>query len=178
MLSELLCGISRGLLLKIKENLMNTICIMRGLPGSGKTFLATSLSSARIASADDWFRDLWTGQYEYNAAQIQQAHAYCMGRAEAFMALDVPLVVVDNTNVRLAHMAPYLNMAERYGYAVRVLIPNTPWAHDPAQCHARCQHGVPLEVIKRLHAEFEADNLVAFGSNTELSQPVGSWQVK
>ena len=66
-----------------------------------------------------------------------------------------PLIVVDNTNVRLWEMQPYVESAIRNRYQVVFAYPDTPWANDPHECFRKNQHGVPLETIVRMHDSWE-----------------------
>ena len=45
-----------------------------------------------------------------------------------------PLIIVDNTNVKLWEMRRYVEQADIYGYAVKVETPETQWAWNANQC--------------------------------------------
>lgn len=133
--------------------------ILRGLPGSGKSTLArdiaaSDLDNTVVASADTFFIDE-EGEYKFDPAKLPEAHAWCRGKVEGAMAAKAAHVVVDNTNIRVAHFKPYLDLAEVYQYKVKIVMPETIWAWDPLECFKRNKHGVPLAAIQRMDSTFE-----------------------
>jgi len=131
---------------------------MRGLPGSGKSHRARRLMARpwQIASADDFF--VRHGRYEWRGSGLAQAHAWCQGVAEGLLRAGCD-VVVDNTNILARHVAHYIGLAGRHGAQVRIAYSDAPWAWDPAECHRRNTHGVPLEAIESMAAKFEPFSL-------------------
>lgn len=133
--------------------MMKKMVIMRGLPGSGKSTLASGLGV--VYSTDDFFVG-GDGVYRFDPAKLGEAHAWNQVRMREALRGEGP-VVVDNTNIRLWEMAPYVAMAEEAGWAVEVAAPSTPWARDPVECARRNSHGVPLATIERMLAAWESD---------------------
>ena len=122
-----------------------TLVLMQGPPGSGKsTDARASYPGACIVSADDYFSK--NGRYEFNPVLLGAAHDECKGRARAAMERGEPLIVVDNTNIRRAHVAVYHGLAAQFGYAVI--------AH---RCDGRFPntHGVPEEKVERMRRQME-----------------------
>lgn len=135
---------------------MKTMVIMRGLPGSGKSTLAVAVATLGQGvpfSTDDFFVG-GDGVYRFDPAKLVEAHAWNQGRVREALRGDGP-VVVDNTNIRLWEMAPYVAMADEAGWAVEVATPLTEWARDAAECARRNSHGVPLATIERMLAAWE-----------------------
>ena len=66
-----------------------------------------------------------------------------------------PLIVIDNTNIKLWEMKNYVIAGEQRGYAVRIEEPETPWAFSYRQCAKKNAHGVPEETCKRMRDNFE-----------------------
>lgn len=136
--------------------------ILRGLPGSGKSFLAEQINdklyyargrNAVICSADQYFC-LQDGEYRFDATKLPQAHAWCQGRA--YTALEMGCdVIIDNTNTRLWEMHPYLRMAQDEIGHLFILEPDTEWARDVDECARRNSHGVPRESIQRMLDRWE-----------------------
>lgn len=124
---------------------MKRLVLMQGPPGSGKSTTARELyPDAYMVSADDYFSD--NGTYRFDPALLSAAHAECRDRVKAAMRSGLPLIVLDNTNIRSAHVAPYRVYAREYGYEVI--------AH---RCEGRYPniHGVPEETVERMRREME-----------------------
>ncbi len=130
----------------------NILVIMRGLPGSGKSHAAESYGGL-ILSTDQYF--MITGSYEFNPGLIGAAHSWNQQRCEYAMEDKVPVIVIDNTNIRLWEMKPYVMLAQKYGYRPVFCYPETKWATNPEECAKRNSHGVPLEAIERMNQNFE-----------------------
>lgn len=137
---------------------MKQLIILRGWPGSGKSERAASWEcsqNAIICSADHYHIDKETGEYRWDPRKIGEAHAWCRGKAEGLMAADYDTVVIDNTNTQKWQFAPYLELAERYGYCVEYDQGRAPWRDDAAECASRNVHGVPVETIRKMMEQFE-----------------------
>jgi hypothetical protein len=87
-------------------------------PGAGKTTYVKGLEGAKVASADPFFVNPSTGKYEFNGRRLGEAHEFSKATAEQFMQNGEHHVVVDNTNTTPWQVAPYLQMAVKYGYKV------------------------------------------------------------
>jgi predicted kinase len=131
---------------------MGNLVLMRGLPGSGKSFSANQMRG-NICSADDYFID--KNGYSFDPLKLPQAHAQCQFTAEKAMSLNANLVVIDNTNTKLWEMKPYIIMAEKYSYTVSIGLPISTWQADPYECAKRNTHNVPLENIVKMKEGFE-----------------------
>lgn len=127
---------------------------MTGLSGSGKSFKAKSLveSEDQIASADKFFIGE-DGSYNFDPKLLGQAHKSCKEHAERLMKTGVD-VVIDNTNTTLKERKPHLDLAKRYGYDAKFVVPDTPWAFDVDECTKRNSHGVPREAIQQMKDRF------------------------
>jgi predicted kinase len=106
----------------------HTLVILRGMPGSGKSTLAWSIESAcrsvgftcQVCSADDHFTDQF-GVYRWNRDELSEAHRYCETAFERAMRTDVPVVVIDNTNLDVDDYARYTRMARQLQYRIVVV---------------------------------------------------------
>lgn len=132
--------------------------LLRGLPGSGKSFIAEQLHStyprASVCSTDDYFsRD---GIYHWQPNLLPQAHQSCRDRTfSACRNNRTNVIVVDNTNIRLEEMDPYIRLANDTGYAVVIIESKTPWARDPKQLASHSVHAVPLNVVRNRLGQWE-----------------------
>lgn len=147
--------------------------ILRGPPGSGKSYWAEKLRpNAEVVGADQFFlldvgatpimpNDVEVyvdGQrrvYRYDPAKISQAHAACMKQFSICLNARCPEVVVSNTNTKLWEFEAYEQIAKMMGYRVEVheFIPET--VGEVKLCAMRNCHRVPSDVILRMVLEFE-----------------------
>lgn len=108
-----------------------TLILMRGVPASGKSYRAKELSGGDdsiIFSADHFFgatKDEYVANWSKD--KLFKAHSWNQRRVREVMQRQRPLVIVDNTNTRIAEMMPYFDMAVQYQYKVRVEEPTSPW---------------------------------------------------
>ncbi len=157
-----------------------TLILMRGLPASGKSYRAKELSGGDdtvIFSADHYF-GLTKEEYvaSWTKDKLHHAHSWCQRRVRESMQRQRPLVIVDNTNTRIAEMMPYFDMAVQYKYKVQIEEPTSPWWINDiapylldkqlykAELEAAAQllfeknqetHCVPLESIRKMLARYQ-----------------------
>lgn len=106
------------------------VYILRGLPGSGKSFLTNLLvsqcagrssvsvldrPSSCVCSADYFFSDPIAG-YQFDSTKIGEAHAYCMTTFIQAIAANIPVIIVDNTNIRAWEWRNFALIAQMYQY--------------------------------------------------------------
>ena len=145
------------------SKVIKMIVIMRGLPGSGKSYMANKMiegmgDEAIICSTDYIWETkphgyFWIPEFVGVAHKINQAKV----REACKKAL---VVIVDNTNTTFKEIKPYLEIAKEEGYVVEVMEPKTAWAFDVEECEQRNSHGVPLESIKRMKDRYEPNDII------------------
>ncbi len=128
------------------------IYIMRGIPGSGKSTIAKTLSD-NVVSADNYF--MVDGEYQFDISKIGLAHQDCLTRYLALLLEEHETIVVDNTNIRAWEIAPYLALAPIYHH--EVMIVNVDCDVDVAI--ARGTHGVPAGTVKRMYKDINRISL-------------------
>jgi len=136
--------------------------ILSGVPGSGKSTYGESLITYQLASppvigeiysADHYFTNPYTGEYNFDPAKLGAAHSSCLLGFIGATSAHSPRVIVDNTNTTAVEIAPYYQVALAYGYDVEIVTVMVNHG-DLAKCAERNKHGVPLKSIIRM-----ADNI-------------------
>ncbi|XP_022787589.1 uncharacterized protein LOC111327618 isoform X3 [Stylophora pistillata] len=133
------------------------LILMRGLPGSGKTFLAQKLKGPRgvVLSTDDYFYR--NHRYEFDGSFLGEAHEWNRSRAKTALESQWSPLIIDNTNTQSWEMKPYVSMALKYGYHIKIVEPNTPWKWNVKELVRRNQHGVTHAAITRMKERYEHD---------------------
>ncbi|KAG5672497.1 hypothetical protein PVAND_002621 [Polypedilum vanderplanki] len=140
------------------------VCVLlRGLPGSGKSYLANAIINAtvksnpqnHIISADSYF--IQNGRYKYDASKLSQAHDYAQRIFVQRASEGYSPLIVDNTNKEIWEMFHYVNVAIQYEYYIEIMIPNTPWAWSTTKLAMKNIHMVPIEKINFMKEKFEKD---------------------
>ncbi|XP_060801535.1 uncharacterized protein LOC106135138 isoform X2 [Amyelois transitella] len=135
------------------------LILMRGAPGSGKSYLSRQIVKVtvgdnpvnfktHILSTDDFFS--LRGSYDFNKYYLRDAHAWNQQRAKTAMEKGLSPVIIDNTNIEVWEMEPYVQAGVANGYKIQVVEPKTPWARKPNQLFKKNTHGVSLSSITRM----------------------------
>lgn len=162
------------------------LIIMRGWPGCGKSTMARHIArdhsdSVIYATDDYWMKD---ESYCFDPELLSVAHAWNQARAREFCSShNTGWVIIDNCNVKIEHMQPYRDTAEREGYVVvQALPPDVKLVRTLMQSedeslqdaiqsmlgfHAgRNVHDVSLDVIREMISEWEDSDLPMYTNFT------------
>jgi hypothetical protein len=122
--------------------LSKDLILCRGLPGSGKTTIASvfTMIGYRHFEADMYFEV--DGIYTYDATRIRDAHDWCKRMTRDALQRGAN-VVVSNTFTRLTEMAPYHEMGASN---IRIIEASGHWEN---------RHAVPVEMVQRMAARWE-----------------------
>ena len=147
-----------------KELMASRVILLVGCSGSGKsTYVRRHFAEALVISADQYFENKArsTGQTYGEVWSLQDlgaAHSQCQQCFLEAIEGEVPIVVVDNTNVRPSDRQRYVRLARAFGVETELHVLG-PWIYGtpaPTQeeygayidlCHRRNVHEVPREVI-------------------------------
>jgi predicted kinase len=136
------------------------LIILRGLPGSGKTALASEIlkkkrSGGCVFSTNDYFME--DGEYKYNSRKVKDAHLWNISRAVGAMNEGKELIIINNTNIRKWEAKPYVLAGVNNDYNVIFMETDSLWKFDPNELSVRDTHNVSIEVIKKMLREWEDD---------------------
>lgn len=124
---------------------MQTLYIIRGIPGSGKsTYAQKALAGISCYEADQYFIRP-DGKYDFNARLLKEAHQWCKNEVEMEMDLGKD-VVVANTFTRKWEMQAYIDLASKHNYNLKII-----------RCVGAYKnvHGVPDDKVQEMFDRFE-----------------------
>lgn len=121
--------------------------IMVGAPGSGKSTYANRLSKAEggvVCSAAYWMVND-DGEYHFDPAMLTACHRLCMHKAWVALCAGRNPVIIDNTNLTLLEVAPYVALAgmAEVEAGVHVDVDFVVIKEGFEICRSRQIHGVP-----------------------------------
>lgn len=126
-----------------------TLYLIRGLPGAGKTTLAESLLESkivqRICEADSYFLDEG-GVYRFDGAFLGKAHDLCYNLVERAI-LSGESVAVSNTFTTEREMEKYVDLAKERGIKLVSLVVENRHGNTSV-------HDVPETAMRRMRERF------------------------
>jgi len=134
-----------------------TLLILIGPPGSGKSTLAKSYQEAQarqgievsIHSTDDQF--MKDGKYCFDRNKLGAYHTNNLIMACKDMDHGVPIVIIDNTNVKARDYKGYVIAAKERGYTVELKKMDTDLDTCIARNAARTpDRKVPEDIVRRM----------------------------
>jgi predicted kinase len=126
------------------------LTLVRGLPGSGKSTIATQLladsPTAYHVETDMFFTD-YNGNYEWNRENITAAHKWCLEQARSGLKNNLD-VFVSNTFTTVHELRPYFELAKEFEILPTVILCQNDWGSS---------HDVPLGTILNMKKRFTYD---------------------
>ena len=136
--------------------------VCRGVPGSGKSTLAKQLAGKNgvVFETDDFF--MQSGKYVYDTTKKSDAHNWNIERCIDAMRRGVTPIVISNTQTRAVESEPYVRLAIKYGYKIKIEEPNWDkemrdnsgkWNFDYLK--GKNVHEVPDDVLRTMIDRYE-----------------------
>jgi predicted kinase len=97
------------------------LVIMIGVPGSGKSTKAKTLSR-HVHEADTYPNLYRNGKIQFHL--LKQSHEHCIMNIESDMKNKIPLIIQSNTNLNKKDLIPYLHLAILYHYEIEFMLPS------------------------------------------------------
>ena len=124
--------------------MIKDLILFRGLPGSGKSSLASILCKVHFSA--DMFFEL-DGEYKFDATKLSEAHDWCQSKVEESMAANEPIIGVANIFTMEWEMDLYFQLAEHFGYRIHtVIVENRHLSNNI--------HGCPEDIIEKMKDRF------------------------
>lgn len=140
----------------IKES-KKALVFMRGLPGSGKSTLAKKIilgTNGIIHSTDDYFTSP-DGSYFFDSTLLTTAHQWNLKKAYSSFLSGMTPLVIDNTNLEIWEMKPYIFYAFDFDYKIFFMEPFTSWRYNVNRLSHTNRHGLTKEKLQRSLDRFE-----------------------
>jgi len=131
------------------------VTVLRGPSGAGKTtWRKYHKPSAFVCSADHFFNNPTTGEYEFDVKRLSEAHSWCMSEYLQALRAKRPCIVVDNTNIKEWEFQNYLQAAELAFYKMTVVefFPRT--VDECRLVASRGRHGVPRQLVHAMSLDY------------------------
>ena len=99
------------------------LILLRGLPGAGKSTLASLLAAREdaVLSIDDYFTDPRTGKYLFDHTKNHLAYKHCEEGVHKAMEEGKQRIFCHNVFSLDWEMEPYFTLAKKFGYQVHVV---------------------------------------------------------
>ena len=137
------------------------VVLLCGVPGAGKSHYIRSVTSKlqpeqfSIHCTDQYFYQ--DGQYVFDKSKLEQNHKLNQQAFEQSLKKQTPLVICDNTNIKHWQRKPYIQLAQKHGYQVKIIsigLINTLLSEENTQVFndliQRNKHGVTVDTITQM----------------------------
>lgn len=132
--------------------------IVRGAPGSGKSYLANRIFNETVGLLKNVNREnhifetdkylTKDGYYKWSVSLQLEALEWALNLFRDAVRMGVSPVILDNTNTLYSEIKPYVAEAFNNGYYVKLISPSTPWAKNVTELLRKNSHNVPKDGIE------------------------------
>ena len=134
------------------KNTENTLYILRGLPGSGKSTMALKIGGL-VFSTDDFF--IKDGKYKCDPSLYPEAHGWNIKRTKEALENKNSKVIVDNTNTCAWEIRPYVEYGIKNNYTIVLVEPDSPYSWDSKKLAEVNTHRIPEHKIQEMCNKYE-----------------------
>ena len=143
------------------------IYVMRGMPSSGKSFIALKLCKKKehVFSADDYHTDPKTGEYNWKPENVRQGHIWNHNRVIEAIKSNWSPICIDCTHIKfkeLKKLKPIILLGIENDYEIIIKEPDPTWYYyksafnsEKLFLRSKLTHNVPLESIKKMIEDYE-----------------------
>ena len=151
------------MLYKIEDSGRN-LCflVMRGLPGSGKSYVSKRLQKLMqneghqtIRICTDEILEMCEGDYLWEGRKMPLYHGIAKDMANNALCKNVPIVILDNTNIKKKDYFYYMEVAALNGYSTHTFVVGDFDERAIQNSIKRNSHSVPEEAIRRMAKDFQ-----------------------
>jgi len=142
--------------------MIHCLILIRGLPGCGKSAVASAMSvgypGSVVVSADDFFMQLSDSgilEYRFDPKLLGQAHHDCQAKT-GFHSENGRTVIVANTFTQRWEMDWYINLAQNCG-ARLIVVDCFDGGMSNDILAKKNVHGVPISAIQAMRDRYEHD---------------------
>lgn len=137
-----------------------SLILIRGLSGSGKTWLAEMIvgddqKDKAMVCADDYFYGD-DGEYEFDHTKLKEAHEWCISETRDILTDGTEIVCVHNNFTRKWEADAYFKMAEEFGYSVQVISLYDSGKND-RDLASRSPHDISEKAVQKQRQQWELD---------------------
>ncbi|XP_047146565.1 uncharacterized protein LOC105843712 isoform X1 [Hydra vulgaris] len=164
---------------KFHTELKKHLIIIRGLPGSGKSFLSSQIASSNknisvsICSADYYFESQECA-YQFTGEKIATAHAYCRNEMINSLNEKTDLIIVENSHSQRWEYQIYERIALFCGYNVTILEIPCKDESTRIKFYERCKHSVANHIHAAMWKRWESDFKARYIDNKSLEFSLSS----
>jgi len=139
------------------------LTLIRGLPGSGKTTLASDLrfSLSTRGEVDHFEADMYfedeNGNYNFDRTKLREAHVWCQEQTRMSLKAG-KIVIVSNTFTTTKELQPYFDIAATFGITPSVYLTQNDWGSI---------HNVPTETLNEMRKRFVFDLSTLFATHAK-----------
>lgn len=131
-----------------------TVILPIGLPGSGKSSFTRSIKETvgyevAVHSTDQFFIDK-DGNYKFDKGLLGLYHQKNISAFEKSLYAKIPIIIIDNTNLRSRDRNKYVRLARRHGYAVQMVVIGGFSDAEVREYAKRNTHGINYTTISQM----------------------------